>query len=101
MSQRQSVERTYIVAYDIADQKRWRQVFKFMKGHGTWLQLSVFPCRLTPHRRVTLSAGREERTKPSEDHVLILDLGPADRIDIAVESLGKPFQPIERKPVVI
>tara|TARA_X000000368_G_scaffold400937_1_gene373301 strand:+ start:11924 stop:12532 length:609 start_codon:yes stop_codon:yes gene_type:complete len=32
---------------------------------------------------------------------LILDLGPADRIDIAVESLGKPFQPIERKPVVI
>ena len=40
-------ERLYIVAYDIADPKRWRRVFKVMKGYGHWLQLSVFQCRLT------------------------------------------------------
>ena len=41
-------ERLYIVTYDIADQRRWRRVFKAMQGYGEWLQLSVFQCRLTP-----------------------------------------------------
>ncbi len=35
------------------------------------------------------------------DHVLILDLGPAEDVDLAVESLGKTFEPIERRAVVI
>ena len=35
------------------------------------------------------------------DHVLILDLGPADDVELAVESLGKTFAPIERRAVVI
>ena len=29
-------EHIYIVAYDIADQKRWRAVFKLMQGYGEW-----------------------------------------------------------------
>jgi CRISPR-associated protein Cas2 len=33
--------RLYVVAYDIRDPKRWRQVFKAMHGYGEWLQLSV------------------------------------------------------------
>jgi CRISPR-associated protein Cas2 len=41
-------ERLYIVTYDIADPKRWRQVFRAMEGYGRWLQLSVFQCRLIP-----------------------------------------------------
>ena len=43
-------ERLYVVAYDIADQKRWRRVFKAMHGYGEWLQLSVFQCRLSRRR---------------------------------------------------
>ena len=74
-------ERLYVVTYDIADQKRWRRVFKLMHGYGTWLQLSVFQCRLTARRRVELAARLERRIKADEDHVLILDLGPADKID--------------------
>ena len=27
-------ERLYVVAYDIADRKRWQKVFKTMKGYG-------------------------------------------------------------------
>ena len=42
-------ERLYFVAYDIADAKRWRSVFKTMHGYGEWVQLSVFQCRLTPN----------------------------------------------------
>jgi len=51
-----SGERLYIVAYDIADQKRWRGVFRTMKGYGRWLQLSVFQCRLSGRRRADLGA---------------------------------------------
>ena len=42
-----SDEHLYIVTYDIADDKRWRAVFKLMHGYGEWMQLSVFQCRLT------------------------------------------------------
>ena len=37
----------------------------------------------------------------AEDHVLVLDLGPAEDLELAVESLGKTFALIERRAVVI
>ncbi|PJF46320.1 MAG: CRISPR-associated endonuclease Cas2, partial [Candidatus Thermofonsia Clade 3 bacterium] len=36
----------YIVTYDIADDRRWRKVFKLMYGYGDRLQYSVFRCAL-------------------------------------------------------
>ena len=98
---RSNHERTYIVAYDISDPKRWRRVFKVMHGYGTWLQLSLFQCRLNGARRVEMAMRLEELVRTGKDHVLILDLGPADDIGIAVESLGKSFAPIERRAIVI
>lgn len=36
-----------LVSYDIADNRRRRQVFKLMKGYGVRVQYSVFECLLT------------------------------------------------------
>ena len=94
-------ERLYLVVYDISDPKRWRRVFRLMKGHGTWVQLSVFQCRLTARRRVSLAARLQEVIEPGEDHVLLFDLGPAGRSVPAVESLGKSFNSVERRAIVI
>ncbi len=94
-------ERLYIVTYDISDERRWRRVFKMMKGYGQWLQLSVFQCRLTAKRRTEMARRLEETIHASEDHVLILDLGPADKVDPRVESLGKTFESVKRSAVVI
>lgn len=94
-------ERLYIVAYDISDNRRWRRVFRLMKGYGRWLQLSVFQCRLTARRRAELARRLEELIHHAEDHVLILDLGPADKVDPRVESLGKTFESVKRTAVVI
>lgn len=94
-------ERLYVVTYDIADDKRWRRVFKLMRGYGRWLQLSVFQCRLTARRRAEMARRLEEIIRNDSDHVLILDLGPADRIEPRVESLGKSFQAVKRTAVVI
>jgi len=94
-------ERLYVVAYDISEPKRWRRVFKTMKGYGRWLQLSVFQCRLTARRRAEMTARLAALIRPSEDHVLVLDLGPADKVDPRVESLGKSWEKPERSAVVV
>jgi CRISPR-associated protein Cas2 len=94
-------ERLYIVTYDIADPKRWRHVFRLMKGYGRWLQLSVFQCRLTPRRRQELAAALDDVVHHHEDHVLIIDVGPADTVAPRVESLGKTFQSVERKAIIV
>ena len=36
----------YLLCYDIRDQKRWRKVFKKLKGRGEWLQYSIFRVHL-------------------------------------------------------
>lgn len=94
-------ERLYVVAYDIADQRRWRRVFKVMQGYGEWLQLSVFQCRLTRLRRAELETKLRELVKQGEDHVLLIDVGPADRTHIAVQSIGRNYAKIDREAVVI
>ncbi|MGH7191745.1 MAG: CRISPR-associated endonuclease Cas2 [Acetobacteraceae bacterium] len=96
-----SDERLFIVAYDIADQRRWRRVFKAMHGYGEWLQLSVFQCRLTRRRRAELETQLRGLVKTGEDHLLLIDVGPADRVELAIESIGRRFAKIQRQATVI
>ena len=90
-----------IVAYDIADRRRWRRVLTIVEGYGDRLQLSVFQCRLTSRRRVELAARLEEVIRKDQDSVLFLDLGPADKVTPRVESLGRPFEAIQRRARVL
>jgi CRISPR-associated protein Cas2 len=94
-------ENLYIVAYDISSPRRWRRVFRIMEGYGEWLQLSVFQRRLTRRRRIELKLALEETIDHAEDHVIILDLGPAVALRPRVESLGKSFSMVERGPVIV
>ena len=94
-------EHLYLVTYDISDPKRWRQVFNLMNGFGHWLQLSVFQCRLTARRRADMSAGLAKLIAPSEDHILIVDLGPADKVDVRVESLGRGYEAPKRRATIV
>jgi CRISPR-associated protein Cas2 len=94
-------EHLYIVTYDIADQKRWRRVFRLMNGYGEWLQLSVFQCRLGRQRHAELIALLDGIIHHKEDHVILMDLGPADRVEPRVTSLGKDFQAISREAIII
>ena len=94
-------QRIYLVAYDISDPKRWRRVFKVMNGYGDWLQLSIFQCRLTPQLHAELVALLDEIVHHEEDHLLSIDLGPADKVEPRVVSLGKAFQASVKEPTVI
>ncbi len=71
--------RRYLVAYDIRDDKRLRNVASCVEGYGTRVQYSVFVCDLSAREAVELRADIEARFKPSEDSVMIIDLGsPGD-----------------------
>jgi CRISPR-associated protein Cas2 len=91
----------YIVAYDISDPKRWRRVFRLMNGYGEWLQLSVFQCRLTAQQHAELIALLDGIIHHKEDHVVSLNLGPAERVIPRVVSLGKAFEPLKRESIIV
>lgn len=95
------MEHLYVITYDIANPKRWRHIFRIMNGFGSWLQLSVFQCRLTRMRLVELEAALNDAIKHDEDHVLLLDLGPAENVTPRVRSLGKSFLAVEREAVIV
>lgn len=95
------MERFFIVTYDVSDPKRWRRVFTTMKGFGAWLQLSVFQCILSPLRLKRMEYALRKIIKEGEDHVLIIDLGPAASVKPRFTSLGKGFEILERKPTIV
>ena len=94
-------ERLCIVAYDIHDKRRWRQVHTIVGGYGDRLQLSVYQCRLTARRRIELAARLEQVIRRDQDSVVLLDLGPAETVRLRVEALGRPFQPRQRRAIAI
>ncbi|MGH8719841.1 MAG: CRISPR-associated endonuclease Cas2 [Burkholderiales bacterium] len=94
-------EHLYIVAYDISDPKRWRRVYGVMNGYGDWLQLSIFQCRLSAQRHAELIALLDGIIHHTDDHVVSLDLGVAERVVPRVVSLGKSFKPITRAPIIV
>lgn len=94
-------EHLYIVAYDIADQKRWRRIFKVMNGYGEWLQLSVFQCRLTRVHHAEMVQMLDEIIHHDHDHVVVMDMGLAEKIEPKVVSLGQSFSAVEKGPIIV
>ncbi|MDN5924661.1 MAG: CRISPR-associated endonuclease Cas2 [Xanthomonadales bacterium] len=94
-------EHLYLVTYDIRDPKRWRRVFRLMKGFGEWLQLSVFQCRLSQRRHAELVQLLDGIISRRVDALLIIDLGLADKVKPRVTSLGDKFEPVTRQPIIV
>lgn len=95
-------DRIYMVVYDIVDPRRLRRVHRLMRGFGEWLQLSVFQCRLSKYQHAYLISELSTHIHHKEDHVLIVDLGPAERVHPRVVSLGKTgYDPIVREPTIV
>lgn len=95
------VEHLYVVTYDIRDPRRWRKVFQAMHSFGERLQLSVFQCRLGKERVLKMEEILRRLADQKEDHVVILDLGPAENCEPRVTSIGKAFEPVEAGPVIV
>lgn len=93
---------SYLVCYDICDDKRLRKVFKLMRGFGDHLQFSIFECQFTPSDLVRCREALRDVVNHKEDQVLFVNLGPADgRGDRVITALGKPYIAMDAPCIVV
>jgi CRISPR-associated protein Cas2 len=93
---------TYLVCYDIANDKRLRRVFKTCKNFGNHLQFSVFECDLNPSEKLELEASLEEIIDHDEDQVIFVELGPAEgRGERVITALGMPYVKLDAPCFVV
>jgi CRISPR-associated protein Cas2 len=92
----------YIITYDVSDDRRWRKVFKLMRGHGDHLQYSVFRCELSDRERIGLIERLTRVIKHDSDQVLFFPLGPAGGADEErIQAIGVPYRPPRRGAIVV
>jgi CRISPR-associated protein Cas2 len=87
---------TYLVCYDVADDKRLRRTFKACRSFGDHLQFSVFECDLNPSEKIELETALSKIINQDEDQVLFISLGPAEgRGDRVITAMGLPYTKID------
>jgi len=93
---------SYLVCYDIADDKRLRKVFQTMRNFGDHLQYSVFECQWTPTDLIHCRAALARIIHHLEDQVLFVNLGPAEgRGDRVITALGRPYTAIDAPCIIV
>ena len=93
---------SYLVCYDICDDKRLRRVYKTMRAWGDHLQFSVFECQLTGSDLARLRGELQVIIHQKEDQVLFVMLGPAEgRGDRVITALGKPYSRVDAPCIVV
>jgi len=93
---------TYLVCYDISNDKRLRTVYKKMRDFGDRVQYSVFECLLTPSDLTRCRHVLSEIINHHEDQVMFVDLGPAEgRGERVISAIGRAYTKIDRACIVI
>ena len=93
---------TYLVCYDIADDKRLRRVFKICRNYGEHLQFSVFECDLAPMEKIKFERELSEAMKLDEDQALFVSLGPSEgRGERVITAIGMPYTKLDAACYVV
>lgn len=96
------MRRSYLITYDIRDDKRLRKVHRTMKNFGDHLQYSVFECQLSDSELLECQAELAAIIHHVVDQVLFVDLGPSDRRgDRVITALGQAYAPIDAACCVV
>jgi CRISPR-associated protein Cas2 len=92
--------RRYLIAYDIADPKRLRQVIKIMESYGERLQYSVFLCDLSGLEVARWESDVRDVVHLGQDSIITIDLG---RVDAAtpIRTLGVPRTLPRSGPMIV
>ena len=93
---------SYIVCYDIRDDKRLRKVYKTMRDWGDHLQYSVFECQLSKSELIECRSLLSEIIHHDLDQVLFINLGRTEgRGERVIEALGQPYTSVDAACVVV
>ena len=91
-----------LVSYDISDDKRWRKVYKTMKGYGEHIQYSVFLCQLSELQEAKLKAALEDIVHHQDDQVMFVHIGPVNdiQLDKRISTVGRDYIPLDLKNLI-
>ena len=78
----------YVIAYDIADDKRRTKIHQVLLGFGKWTQYSLFECFLSRKELILLRSKLEEHLVAKEDSVRFYPL--CANCVSRVETVGGP-----------
>ena len=93
---------TFLVTYDICDDKRLRKVFKTMRDFGDHLQYSVFECQFSDADLARCRHALANIIDHHQDQVLFVDLGPTEgRGERVVSALGIPYVQLDAPCVIV
>lgn len=84
--------RTYLIAYDITDDRRRNRLAQVLSSYGDRVQLSVFLIKVRPAKIIRLKDAIDGVVDWGVDGVLICDLGPDPRG--RMEFLGRRRRPV-------
>jgi CRISPR-associated protein Cas2 len=95
------MRKTYLVCYDISDEKRLARVAKTMRGYGERVQYSVFECQLNGRDLARCRADLSKVIDHRKDQILFVDLGPSEgRGDRVIVSLGRAYSAIDAPCII-
>ena len=93
---------SYLICYDICNDKRLRRVFQTMRGYGDHLQFSIFECQLTATDLAKCRSDLAAIINHAEDQVLFVNLGPAaGRGDRVIMALGKAYTAVDAPCIIV
>jgi CRISPR-associated protein Cas2 len=93
---------TYLICYDITDDKRRDRAFKVCKNHGIHLQFSVFECDLNAMELTGVQRELSAVISLADDQVLFVSLGPSEgRGERVIAALGKPYTKLDSPCYVV
>jgi len=88
-----SETRFYIVAYDMASDKRRNKVHKILSGFGQWTQFSLFELFITDKELVLLQNKLEKVINPEKDSVRFYPLCAACLKQVETVGSDLPKEP--------
>ena len=93
---------TYLVCYDVSNDRRLRKVHKAMVGFGDRLQYSVFECKFSQADYARCRHALGKLIHHREDQVLFVDLGPVEgRGERVITALGRAYSTLDSPCIVI
>ncbi len=93
---------TFLVCYDVANERRLRKVHKTMCGFGDRLQYSVFECQFSPSDLARCRHAIGDLIHHREDQVLFVNLGPAEgRGDRVITALGRAYTTLDSPCIIV
>lgn len=93
---------TFLICYDICDDKRLRKVFQTMRDFGDHLQYSIFECQFTPVDLARCRHALAQIIHHDDDQVLFVDLGPSEgRGERVITALGQLYVRADAPCIVV